>query len=161
MLPTSSAHRLLKALAGCALAAGLATAPAAAQIAVFPVQNLAFGDLRAGQAELVSPDDQARRGEFEIVGTGRVTITLVLPAEMVSPSGKRLPLRFDKDDISLEFAETGRDRSFDPKKPHNINIKKKEGAVSMYVGGLALPTATQPPGRYSAAMSIQVVAPGT
>jgi hypothetical protein len=156
-----SAHRALAFLAPCALLVGLLATPVEGQIAVLPVQNLSFGQLRAGQAELVSPDDRARRGEFEIVGSGRVTITLILPTQMVSAGGSSLPLSFGKDDVTLEFAETGRDRTFNPSKPHSVNIKKKEGGASLHIGGLALPAASQPPGHYGATLTIQIVASET
>lgn len=141
--------------------AALAPRPAASQVSVFPTQDLSFGILRAGVADQVDPLDPARRGEIELLGTGHVVITFGLPTEMVSPTGQRLPLQFDKGDAEIEIKGSGKTQSFDPTKSKSVNIKKNEGGARIYLGGLAMPTATQPPGRYRATITLQVVAPGT
>jgi len=141
----------------------LAPAPLAAQVALFPVQNLSFGTIRAGMPEHVSPDDVARRAELELVGSGVVVITIALPADMVSAGGHRLPLLFERGD-GLFLARgpgRGQDRTFDPNKPRNFHINASEGGGTVCLGGTALPDASQPPGRYTATITVQVVTPGT
>ena len=155
------AHRAAATLARCAIMVFLMTADLGAQVAVFPVQDLSFGTLRAGASEVVDPLDRVRRAEIELVGSGNVVITFGLPTEMVSTTGHRLPLQFARGDAELEIKNSGKDRSWDPNKSKNIKIKPKEGGARLYLGGLALPTATQPPGRYSATITVQVVTPGT
>lgn len=159
-----NAYRITATLIRYALVVSLAaTAPGTllAQVAVFPVQDLSFGTLRAGSAEQVDPADPMRRAEIEMVGSGNVVITFGLPTEMVSIAGHRLPLQFVKGDAEIEMKGTGRDRDFDPNKPKSIKIKDKEGGARLYLGGLALPTLSQPPGRYRATITVQVVTPGT
>ncbi len=160
-----NAHRITATLVRCALVVSLAAAAAPgalrAQVAVFPLQGLSFGTLRAGSAEQVVTGDPVRRAELELIGSGDVVITFGLPTEMVNVAGHRLPLQFVKGDAEIEMKGTGRDRDFDPHKPKSIKIKDKEGGARLYLGGLALPTISQPPGRYRATITIQVVTPGT
>lgn len=138
-----------------------APSPASSQVAVFPVRDLTFGTLRAGVSERVSPLDPARRAEIELVGAGNVVLTFGLPTEMVGASGQRLPLQFGKADAEIEFLGSGKAQSFDPTKPKTVNIKKGDGGARVYLGGSALPTLGQPPGRYHATITLQVVTPGT
>jgi hypothetical protein len=134
-----------------------------AQVAVFPIQNLSFGTIRAGMPEYVSPDDVARRAELELVGSGTVVITLALPADMVSAGGHRVPLLFDRGDGMFVSRGPGRgkDRTFDPNKPSTFHINARDGGGTLCLGATALPSASQPPGRYTATITVQVVAPGT
>jgi hypothetical protein len=156
-----TAHRITATLARCAVLAFLFGTPAAAQVAVFPVQDLSFGILRPGSPEQVATEDPMRRAEIELIGTGNVTITFGLPSEMVSVSGSRLPLQFTKGDAEIEMRGSGKDKDFDPTKSKTIKIKNKEGGARIYLGGLAFPTSKQPPGRYRATITVQVVTPGT
>jgi hypothetical protein len=139
----------------------LAPARLHAQVAVFPIQNLRFGTLRAGMPEYVDADDVARRAELQIVGSGRVVVTFALPAEMTSVGGHRVPLEFRKGDAMLVTRDGDRDQDFDPNKPKQFNIKPGDGGGTLCLGGTALPDASQPPGRYTAMITIQVVTPGT
>jgi len=141
----------------------LAPSDLVAQVAVFPVQNLTFGTIRAGMPEYVSPDDVARRAELELVGSGTVVITIALPADMVSAGGHRVPLLFERGDglfVSRGRGQ-GRDRTFDPNKPSTFHINASDGGGTLCLGGTALPDASQPPGRYTATITVQVVTPGT
>ena len=162
-----NAHRTAATPARCAImvvslvAALLAPGALHAQIAVFPVQNLSFGTLRPGAAELVDTDDPVRRAEFELVGSGNVVVSVALPTEMVSASGARLSLSFSKKDAALEERGSGKVKSFDPHKSRHFNIKDRDGGARIYLGGMALPDASQPPGRYTATVVIQIVAAGT
>ena len=162
-----SAHRTATTLARCALVivafvvSALAPAALDAQVFLFPVQDLRFGNLRPGMAELVDPDDAVRRGELELVGDGTVVISIGLPTEMVSVGGHRLPLSFDKKDAVLEMRDSGKDKDFDPTKPKKIKIKAKDGGARILLGGMALPDASQPPGRYTATITVQIVTAGT
>jgi hypothetical protein len=111
--------------------------------------------------EYVDADDVARRAELQIVGSGRVVVTFALPAEMTSPSGHRVPLEFQKGDAMLLTRAGDREQDFDPNKPKHFNIKDSDGGGTLCLGGMALPDASQPPGRYTAMITIQVVTPGT
>lgn len=143
------------------LAALAAPAALHGQVALFPVQNLSFGQMRPGAAELVDVGDAVRRGELELVGDGHVVITLGLPTEMVSIDGHRLPLSFSNGDATVEMRTSGKTQSFDPGRPKNLNIHRKEGGARLYLGGMALPDAAQPAGSYTATITVQVVAAGT
>lgn len=155
-----SAHRTLATLGRCALLAFGLAAPASAQVAILPLRGLSFGVLRPGSAELVDAEDAGRRAELLLLGTGSVTITLRLPTEMVTPTGFRLPLQFKKGDAEV-VTKSGEDRSWDPNKPKDIKIKAGELGAMLYLGGMALPDAAQPPGQYRATITVQVMTPGT
>ena len=157
-------HPVRRAIVVFALAAFLpllAPARLHAQVAVFPIQNLTFGTLRPGMPEYVDADDLARRAELQIVGSGKVVITFGLPTSMTSPSGHHVALEFQKGDAMLVTRDGAREKDFDPRKPKNFNIKDRDGGGTLCLGGMALPDASQPPGRYTAMITIQVVTPGT
>ncbi len=115
-----------------------------AQVAVFPVQNLSFGTIRAGMPEYVAPDDVARRAELELVGSGTVVITFALPTEMVSVGGHRVPLQFDRSDAIFVYRGGSAEKSFDPNKaielPHQGRGRRRH----------ALPRRDGPSGRVPA-----------
>jgi hypothetical protein len=144
-----------------ALAAFPAPRPLNAQVAVFPTQNLSFGTLRAGAAEYVDCADATRRAELEIFGSGNVVVTFSLPSEMVSSAGHRLALSFSNGDAVVELKGGKQDKSFDPNKPYQVKITGKDRGGTIFLGGMALPDASQAPGRYTATITVQVVTPGT
>lgn len=156
-----NAHRTLAALVGCALTFLLGAAALAGQVSVFPVQDLSFGPLRPGVDERVTTDDAQRRAELEVLGTGKLVLTLGLPAELVSVAGHRIPLDFANQDAQVVFRASGKSHSFNPRNPTNLNVKDSEGGLSIFLGGLASPALTTPPGSYTAKIVVQVAAPGT
>ena len=61
----------------------------------------------------------------------------------------------------MELEGGKQDKTFDPTKPYSFKIHPKDGGGTIYLGGMALPDASQPPGRYTATITVQVVTPGT
>lgn len=156
-----SAHRTLAALVGCALAFLLGAGAASGQVSVFPVQDLSFGTLRPGVAARVAPEDAQRRAEIEVLGSGRLVLTLGLPDALVSATGHRIPLSFSNQDAMLVFRASAKSHTFNPANPTNVNVKDSEGGLSFFLGGQASPAFDTPPGAYTAKIVLQVAARGT
>ena len=140
-----------------ALAALSGAAPAAAQgaAAVSAVQPLDFGELIPGVPESVSADDAWRRAEVNITATGNFTIRVMVPAELVSRSGARIPLTFRYGDGVVRF-KNDRLATFDPNQPVRVRIPPGHGAASVHVGATANTSTTQPAGVYTATMVVVV-----
>lgn len=153
--------------AGAWLAAALllAASPGAAQgngaVQAIPVQGLRFGLLSAGAATVVSPLDAGRRATLELAGSGHVTLTFELPAGLASRGGAVLPLRFAPGDGRIVFARSSREIVFDPNQPVSFNLPSGLGSATVYLGGAAQPAAGQPPGEYTAAITVFLVVANT
>lgn len=140
---------------------GVAPGPAAAQITVFPVQGLAFGSLQPGLDEWVPPTDANRRAVLDVRGRGRYTMDVQLPMSMTSALGHRVPLSFSSSDGVIQYLRTGRRQVFDPSNPVPIRLHGWRRAFSVFLGGTAQPAANQPPGRYSAVITVVFSQTGT
>jgi hypothetical protein len=132
--------------------------PAAAQrfaLTVLPVQELRFGTLTRGVGTVVSPLDAARRATVEVVGAGSVTVSFGLPAGMTAGS-RTLPLRFGPGDGRITFPKSGKVIEFDPGAPVSFHIPPGLGGAYLHLGGTAQPGAGQPPGAYTATITVHV-----
>ncbi len=154
-----SAHRVGWIAAWCALL--FAPVAASAQLSVFPVQDLAFGQLQAGISSTITVDDAARRAEFDIRGSGTYTLNVILPTQMVSSQGKLLPLSFNSTSGRYRWPRLGWNFNFDPATPTTVWIPFWETGVTVYLGGTASPGANQPPGLYTATITVQISNSGT
>lgn len=133
--------------------------PAAAQrlaLTVQPVQELRFGTLTRGAGTVVSPMDAARRATVEVVGAGSVTVTFGLPAGMTA-GDRTLPLLFAPGDGRITFPRSGRVIEFDPNAPVTFHIPPGVGGAYLHLGGTARPGTRQPPGAYTATITVNVV----
>lgn len=130
-----------------------AAPPAAAQYTVVSVQPLAFGYLTQGVTEVVPYTDSFRRGVVTIDGTGNAFVRLLLPLTLTSAQGATIPLQFLVGDVAAQ--ESGKPpQAFDPAGFTRVNLTK--GTGSLFVGGRALPAASQRAGLYSATMVVEV-----
>lgn len=134
------------------------SAPAAgAQYSVSQIQPLSFGYLTQGLTEVVAYTDVFRRGDLTIDGTGIPWVKLTLPTSLSGPNGASIPLQFFLGDVAEK--ENGKAPSaFDPAGSTRVNLKK--GTAHIYIGGRALPAATQRAGAYSGTIVI-IVSPTT
>lgn len=143
----------------------LVASPGAAQggggVQALPVQGLRFGLLSAGAPAVVSPLDAGRRATLELAGSGHVTITFELPAGLASRGGATLPLRFGPGDGRVVFTRSSREIVFDPGQPVSFNLPPGLGSASVYLGGQAQPGASQPPGEYTATITVFLVVANT
>jgi hypothetical protein len=135
-----------------ALLAGAPTL-AGAQYSVAQVQPLAFGYLTQGVTEVVASTDAFRRGVVNIDGSGQAYVRVVLPVALTSSQGATIPLQFLTGDVTAQ--ENGRPpAAFDPATSTRVNLGK--GTASLFIGGRAVPAATQRAGDYTATMTVIV-----
>lgn len=132
-----------------------------AQVTVFGIRGLEFGQAQPGIPVVVSPNDAARRGEFEVTASGRWSFQVVVPAVMTSEMGETLPLAFGPDDIVARWRRSGQSFPLAPGQPRTLNLPPGQGGAVVHVGGRALPAATQAPGVYRGTVVLMVVPPGT
>ena len=146
------------------VAALMLLAPAAVRaqaITIFPVQDLSFGQIRAGFNEKVEWSDAPRRAELEVRARGRVVIDVTLPTEMISAGGQRFPLRFDASVGQIQWLRNGRRFPFDPRSPRSIRIPRRQRGALIFLGGTAEPAVVQAPGPYGATITVRVSNAGT
>jgi hypothetical protein len=136
-------------------------AGALGQLSLFPVQDLAFGQLQAGISGVVLPSDAARRAELEFfAGKGQYSISVVLPSQLTSIGGAILPLVFATTDGVLRIPRRNRNTTFDPAQPYSFRLNPNDGSALVYLGGTAAPALAQPPGLYAATITVMVTNTG-
>ncbi|HEX9939615.1 MAG TPA: hypothetical protein VGB15_20940 [Longimicrobium sp.] len=141
-----------------ALVTGPCPALAQGTVSVLPVQGLRFGTLSTGVPTVVSPLDGSRRASIELLGAGHVSVSFELPPGLTAGrGGALLPLRFGAADGRVTFAKGGRSIVFDPAAAVSFNIPPGLGGATVWLGGSAEPGPRQPPGAYSASITVNVV----
>lgn len=123
------------------------------------VRSLAFGTLLPGIPQPVSAGDPLRSGQFDISGTRFSTVQLVfsLPTAMVGPAGATLPLVFGPNDAGYSVSQSVTAQvGFDPRAPF-LATMSRTGRGSVFLGGTAQPSMSQPPGPYSGTVTLTVV----
>lgn len=137
----------------------------AQSVVIYSLRGLGFGTLSPGLNVSVNPASGSGRAELEIVGTGRFTMALDLPAEMVSAGGHRLPIAFGATDGLLTLrGGGGKTSTFDPRAPLDLTLTGGGSGGSgafVYLGGTAKPPRDQAPGEYSAVITVRISNPAT
>ncbi len=138
------------------------TPPAAlAQLSVFPVRNLTFGQVSPGVPQVVPPSDPTRRAAFDVVAAkGQYTLTVTLPAVLVGPGVATVPLSFGGTDGLFEVPRRSKLDPFDPRVPFSFRLNQNDGNAAVYLGGTAVPASSQRPGNYRATLSILITNTG-
>lgn len=134
---------------------------AGAQPALFPQQDLTFGTLTPGTPRVVTTNDVANRAEVELVGSGNITIEVVVPASLVSAGGKTLPLSFGAADGLLQYKKSSQSLVFQPGTQVSFNMPPGIGGGFIRVGGTATPSSSQAPGVYIGTLTVRILSPGT
>jgi hypothetical protein len=117
---------------------------------------LDFGAVFPGVPAVVSRTDAARSGQFDLRGANQaeVSVTLTLPAALVGPGGQTVPLQFGADDGGYAQNNTiGAATAFDPRTPLVTRLSVS-GRLFIWLGGMALPSPTQPSGDYTATITL-------
>lgn len=123
-----------------------------------PQHDLLFGTVIAGVPARTPPVDGARAGQFALTGPNRSTVELVfsLPATMVSASGATMPLTFGASDAGVSATGAITDQvSFDPRLPYTTSLSKT-GRLTVFLGGMVTPSASQRAGGYTATVTLTV-----
>jgi hypothetical protein len=148
--------RLSSLAAACAL---LATAtPAAAQITVTGVRNLAFGPVIRGIATHVFPNDAVKSGQLRFVTAigNDVRLRFTLPTRLNGPSGATLPISFGASDgIAVGTAANSVPVTFDPRTTQTFNIVTST-TINVFIGGTVSPATNQALGAYTNTITLTV-----
>ncbi len=123
------------------------------------VKQLEFGTLLPGMPEVITVNDVLRRAEVVVGGTGAVDVRLILPTEMVSPTGARVPLYFGTADAAWSQGPSVTPTPFNPHEVKRVTLAPGRPDVRIYLGGTARVPADQLPGPYTATVTILVTRP--
>lgn len=135
------------------------TGAARAQVTAVPQQDLSFGTVVPGIPAPVFVSDAARRAEWLLTGRGTVTVSFILPAVLLSPSGAVMPLLFMDGDAGWQRTVGGGGmRLEDPNTPFSINVPNRQ-SIELLLGGTAQPTTTQAAGTYTATVTVIIAQP--
>ncbi len=142
--------RLLALVSCCAILG--AASPAAAQISVTGMRDLAFGPVIVGIASTVAPSDPLRSGRFRITAPAgsRLKLDFDVPNRLDGPGGARLQIKFaNSDAIALGNAPGSVPVVLDPN-PKAITRYQMgtSTAVDVFLGGTVTPAGNQAPGSY-------------
>lgn len=148
--------RLSSLAAACAL---LATAsPAAAQITVTGIRNLAFGPVIRGVATHVLPNDAVKSGQFRFVTAigNDVRLKFTLPTRLNGPSGATMPISFGTTDgIAVGTGPTSVPATFNPNNTQTYNIVTST-TINVFIGATVTPAAAQAIGAYTNTITLTV-----
>ena len=141
------------------LAAALfAARPAAAQISVTPIRDLAFGPVIVGIPTAIGPSHPTRSGQLRLtapVGV-RVRFRFTLPNRLDGPAGARLPIRFRTSDaIAVVSAPNSAPVTFNPRATQILQIDDGT-TINVFIGGEVDPAANQQQGDYSGTITFTV-----
>ena len=143
----------------CAVLLGTVT-PAAAQVSVLGIRNLAFGPVIVGIPSSVAPSDALRSGQFRITAPAgsRVRLDFDTPTQLVGPGTARLPIKFAKTDgIVIGNAPGSVPVVLDPNLKANLKYDMGSStAANIFLGGTVTPAANQAPGSYVATITLTV-----
>jgi hypothetical protein len=138
------------------LGASGSAAQASRPLTVTGLRQLDFGTLFPGVPATVLRTDAAFSGAFDMRGTNRaeVSISMTLPAALLGPGGRTLPLQFTAGDAGYSQSNTiGAATAFDPRVPLVTRLANN-GRLYVWLGGTALPASTQWPGDYNATVTL-------
>jgi hypothetical protein len=140
------------------------------------IRPLTFGSLIPGAGATTVLPSSASAAEYRVTGTTghrSITITIALPATLVGPGGQTIPLNFNGNYAALcEIDATGvcqaasyfewnpvttPTQSDTPQRYKPGRPRYTYNDYSVYLGGVATPSATQSAGRYTGAIGMTLV----
>ncbi|HKU62057.1 MAG TPA: hypothetical protein VJQ44_12615 [Gemmatimonadales bacterium] len=137
-----------------------AARPAAAQISVAGIRDLAFGPVIVGIPSTVAPSDAIRSGQFRFTAPAgaRVRVDFDLPSQLSGPGGAKLPIKFAKTDaVAVGNAAGSVPVVLDPNPKANQKFDMGANtAVNVFLGGTVTPATNQAPGGYVATIVLTV-----
>lgn len=148
--------RLSSLAAGCVLLATVT--PAAAQVTVSGVRNLAFGAVITGIATHVLPSDAVKSGKFQVQSSNgnRVRLQFTLPNRLNGPAGATMPISFGTTDaITTGNAGNNNPITFDPNNSQSVQVVPSTPMV-VFLGGTVSPAANQAVGAYANTITLIV-----
>jgi hypothetical protein len=135
-------------------------APAAAQVSVAGIRNLAFGPVIIGIPSSVPPSDALRSGQYRFTAPAgsRVRIDFDLPGQLNGPGTAKLTIKFGKTDAVIVGNAPGSvPTALDPNPKANLKYDMGTStAANVFLGGTVTPAANQAPGSYIATITLTV-----
>jgi hypothetical protein len=142
-----------------ALAALLAASrPAAAQITVTRVRDLAFGPVIVGVPTRIPPSHPVRSGQYRLTAPllTRVRFRFTLPTRLNGPAGARLPISFGTTDgIAVGTASNSVPVTFNPNSQPTFQIVTST-TIFVFIGGTVSPAGNQRQGNYTGTITFTV-----
>jgi len=134
--------------------------PAAAQVSVAGIRNLAFGPVIIGIPSTVAPSDAVRSGQYRFTAPAgsRVRIDFDLPSQLNGPASAKLPIKFGKTDAVIVGNAPGSvPTALDPNPKANLKFDMGTStAANIFLGGTVTPAGNQAPGSYVATVVLTV-----
>lgn len=133
-----------------------AVRPAAGQVGITPIRDLAFGAVIVGVPTSIGPNHPTRSGQFRITAppNAKVQMRFTLPDELLGPAGAQLPITFGSGDASAVGNAPGSTPStFNPKATRNPQFQGST-AYNVFIGGTVTPAGNQRPGNYAATITL-------
>ena len=134
------------------------TRPAAAQITVSPIRNLAFGPVIVGVPTRIGPSHPIRSGQFRLTAPLllRVRFRFTLPNRLNGPLGATMPISFSNSDaIAVGTASSSVPVTFDPKVAQTFQIVSST-TINVFIGGTVTPAGNQRQGNYTNTITFTV-----
>jgi hypothetical protein len=138
-----------------------ASRPAAGQITVTPVRDLAFGPVIVGVPTHIGPSHPARSGQFRVttVSPLRVRLRFTLPTRLDGPGGATLPIDFNNNDaLHVGAAANSIPETFNPKATKNVEMTT-DATLFVFLGGTVFPAGNQRQGNYAGTITLTVTIP--
>lgn len=135
-----------------------ASRPAAAQITVTRVRDLAFGPVIVGVPASIGPSHPVRSGQYRLTAPllTRVRFRFTLPTRLDGPAGARLPISFSGTDaIAVGSASSSVPVTFDPKVQQTFQIVSST-LIFVFLGGTVTPAGNQRQGNYTGTITFTV-----
>ena len=132
--------------------------PAAAQISVIPIRDLAFGPVIVGIPTSIGPSHPVRSGQFRLTAplNSRLHFRLTLPATLNGPAGARLPISFGNGDgIMVSGAPSSVPEVFNPK-ANQVVQDVASTTTNIFIGGTVSPAGNQQQGNYTGTITFTV-----
>jgi hypothetical protein len=132
--------------------------PAAAQVSVIPIRDLAFGPVIAGIPTSIGPSHPVRSGQFRLTAPVnlRLRFRLTLPTDLDGPAGATLPISFNSTDgIAVGSAPNSVPEVFNPK-ANQVVQNVASTTTNVFIGGTVSPAGNQPQGNYSGTITFTV-----
>jgi hypothetical protein len=134
--------------------------PAAAQVSVAGIRDLAFGPVIIGIPSTVAPSDAVRSGQYRFTAPAgsRVRIDFALPSQLNGPASAKLPIKFGKTDaVVVGNAPGSVPTALDPNPKANLKFDMGTStAANIFLGGTVTPAGSQAPGNYVATVVLTV-----
>ena len=134
--------------------------PAAAQVSVAGIRDLAFGPVIMGIPSTVAPSDAVRSGQYRFTAPAgsRVRIDFDLPSQLNGPASAKLPIKFGKTDAVIVGNAPGSvPTALDPNPKANLKFDMGTStAANIFLGGTVTPAGNQAPGSYVATVVLTV-----